>query len=396
MIFKFLKKIKSLHVFYVQRFFLNLLLIWEKTSDKVELSFCENIFFKTLCFFEFFYKIFFLLIQRFKQFFYPPFRPLAKVISVGNLSVGGTGKSVFVKFLVQNLIRRCGILSRGYGRHHRDCQKAILVSDGKNIFCDARESGDEPFMLAQSLNVPLAVGANRVESFKILEANAHHNHNSIEVVILDDGYQNEQLCKDFQILLVDARRPIENGHCLPAGKLREKDFKRADIIIVTHSNLVSVVELQKIRELFFCSTNSIPIFYGMHRPKSLTYYGFENDVYEKKEHAFFACAGIGSFSSFLQTLKNLNIFPISSREFLDHHDYSKEDFINIVKEALKSGCSAIVTTEKDWVKLKSYVESYIEKELLWCVVQVEFEFLTEQEYHSFIRVVNEILFIKEK
>jgi tetraacyldisaccharide 4'-kinase len=182
----------------------------------------------SLFFLELFYQAGFFLVTRFKRYRGNKSVPF-KVISVGNLSVGGTGKSVFVQFLSKKLDRPSAILLRGYKRKNK---KNILIDiDNKNKYRPS-DVGDEALMFSQKLDSPIVVGKSRIKSVELLKKYCENKNKKIKFLLLDDGYQNFQLKKDCEILLLDARAPFDNNHCLPAGRLREKDFSRADIIIL--------------------------------------------------------------------------------------------------------------------------------------------------------------------
>jgi tetraacyldisaccharide 4'-kinase len=267
-----------------------------------------------------------------------------------------------------------------------------LVSDGKNIFHGPDVCGDEPVMLAQILRVPCAVGADRVKSVQLLLQNAQYNDQALDVIILDDGYQNEHLEKDVQILLLDARHPFENGHCLPAGRLREDDCSRADIIVLTHADQITCMDLQYIKNELYHAHKKTSVVSGVHKPVGIFCDGVFIDAKELARERLFACAGIGSFSGFLQSLMQLEVNPAQVLEFSDHYSYRQCDLDVITELAMNAGCSGVITTEKDWCKLRLLLASSPEpKHLIWYVMRVEFEFLTELEYHTFMRVVSERL-----
>ena len=213
-----------------RRFVFFLTNLWNKSLNKNSLSFFEKYFFKILCFFELFYKCVFFFKKKYKNFFQKKFISSFKIISIGNLSVGGTGKTVFSQFLIKNLENLKGsVVLRGYGGENEKTPENFLVSNGIDIFCDSFFCGDEAFMLANSLEVPIVIGKNKKKSCLILEQFESNEKQKIDYIILDDAYQNFSIKKNVEILLLDAIKPFENGHCLPAGRLREKDLSRWQI-----------------------------------------------------------------------------------------------------------------------------------------------------------------------
>ncbi len=165
------------------------------------------------------------------------------VISIGNITVGGTGKTPLVAFVAEILAEKgekvC-IISRGYGR--KNPKKRVLVSDGENILADARQSGDEPFELAQRLlgKAIVVADANRVSA-----GNWAREKFGITAFVLDDAFQHRKVKRDLDIVTIDATNPFGNKKMLPSGILREplKNLKRADAIVITRANLAKMFQI---------------------------------------------------------------------------------------------------------------------------------------------------------
>jgi len=400
--------------------------IWYKTTARVSLTVPEKIFFYVLCFFELFYRAIFFVITIFKRalvhnkrtsFFY--------VISVGNLSVGGTGKSVFVQFLVHALQKRalalrneamkwtsvsngslaksCAIALRGYKSKLEKTGESFLVHDGITSYYDVTETGDEAYMLAQNLQVPIVIGPNRAKSCDVLEK-FYKNIGAQEksYLILDDAYRHTTLKKNLEILLLDARHPFENNHCLPAGRLREKDYTRADIIILTHADAITTQALDDIKKNKLKKFDQTKIFSGKHVTQGIYYHNQNSnknapgstinfsDVYAgniKKQVLVFA--GIGSFSNFVHTVKQSKINPeiiISQTiEYQDHHAYTKNDLEKIIQVLEINKLDCAITTSKDWCKLEPIINQHNLTIPIY-VLRVGFEFLSTREYDNFMRV----------
>ncbi|MFH1254841.1 MAG: tetraacyldisaccharide 4'-kinase [bacterium] len=359
--------------------------LWEKSAEKKRLTFFEKIFFLILCFFEKFYCIIFFIAQTFGKKNGNKNVPNLNIISVGNLSVGGTGKSVFVGFLVQIWGNaRCAIISRGYGGSHSG-DKSFLVSDGKNYFCNPGVCGDEPYMLANSLHVPVIIGTDRYKSCLLLRETFGLFKS---FAILDDGYQNHQLKKDFEIVLVDARSPFGNGHCLPAGNLREKDYSRADVIILTHADEVGSEKILQTKTKLLSKFDQSKILCGKH--KSVGIFLFDEQqiqLHDYKNKKFLVLAAVGSFSGFTESLKNFGIQIDQILQFPDHHNYSEEDVSLIFDSVKKHGLSGVITTQKDWTKL-SFLMGKDKNKLAVFVFRVTFEFLTKDEELLFKKYLN--------
>lgn len=368
----------------------NVMALWEKTTTSSVLYPSEKVIFFFLRICEIIYRLGFLVIQKAKPIFFRPHRVSCKVVALGNLSVGGTGKSVLTQFLVKNLSGfQCAVVMRGYKAKANLENKSLLVSDGKNIFYGSDRCGDEAFMIASNMSVPVAIGANRVQSVQRLMECAGYNEQRLDMIILDDAYQNQQLVKDLQILLLDARKPFENGYCLPAGRLREKDYGRADIIILTHSDRVSSEKIWDIKKKLLKNITPSHIFCGMHKVSGVLIDNQKPIQLDKLiGKPLLACAGIGSFSGFLQSLDSLTLSYTQTIEFQDHHTYTAKNVSDLVEQALKNHCHGIITTQKDWCKLAPLIAQSSQSSLIvWYVVPVEFEFLSTQEYHSFMKVV---------
>ncbi|MFA5075006.1 MAG: tetraacyldisaccharide 4'-kinase [Candidatus Babeliales bacterium] len=368
--------------------------IWHKSSFNKKLSLFEKCFFIILCFFEFFYKIGFIFIIYFKKNKIKPILTF-KIISVGNLSVGGTGKSVFVQFLVNNLLSKkinCAVVLRGYKSKIEKVKKSFLISDvisgKKEIFYDASFCGDEAFMLAQNLHIPIVVGKNRAESCILLK------NKNIKTIVLDDAYQNFSVKKDFEILLLDAKKPFENNHCLPAGRLREKDYSRADVIILTHADKVTENQLENIKNNYFKNFNKNFIFAGKHSIAGLSdnlfnnYDEFRNNIIDIKNFEnknLLAFAGIGSFEYFLSSLESCDLKINKTLEYEDHYDYSKKDLIYIFDLIKKNNLSGAITTQKDFCKILPIVKN-IKDHIPIYVLNINFEFLSKKEHNNFLKI----------
>jgi tetraacyldisaccharide 4'-kinase len=359
--------------------------LWKKSAEQKRLTFFENLLFLILCFFEKFYCLGFLITQIFRKKNGNKVAPNLKVISVGNLSAGGTGKSVFVGVLIQILgAEHCVIISRGYGGRHRG-KESLLVSDGHNTFCTPDVCGDEPYMLAHSLHVPVVVGSNRYKSCLLQR---EFFGISRKFSILDDGYQNHKLKKDLDILLIDARSPFGNGHCLPAGNLREKDYSRADLIVLTHADEVSSEKILQIKTKFLSKFDLEKIFCGKHKHDGL--FLFDDKKVEAsyfKNRKFLVVAAIGSFDGFVQSVRNIGIHVDQTLQFPDHHNYSQSDIEQVLHIIKKHDICGVITTQKDWSKLYFLIKNYNKFPVF--ISRVEFEFIKKSEYNSFNNILRE-------
>ncbi|MDD5558498.1 tetraacyldisaccharide 4'-kinase [Candidatus Methylomirabilis sp.] len=271
------------------------------------------------------------------------------VLSVGNLSVGGSGKTPFVEMLAARLHergQRVVIILRGY---RGGSKKPTIVSDGKRLRCEPPVAADEAYLLARHLpGVAVLTGADRYRVGEIALEQVDPS-----VIILDDGFQHLRLYRDLDIVLVDAVNPLGYGRLLPSGLLREppEAFGRADIVVITHADAVHDLDAAILAIRRYAP--STPIALAVHRPVSLidVRSGERLGLERLTGQRLSAVSGIASPSRFEATLIQLGGFVAAHRTFPDHHRYSPAD-LEIINEAVKnSGASMVVTTEKDMVKL---------------------------------------------
>ncbi len=275
------------------------------------------------------------------------------VISVGNLTVGGTGKTPFVAYLA-GVLKSAGyqpvILSRGY--RGKAEHSTLVVSDGRKVLCDAASSGDEPFLLASQLpGVRVAVGKDRHRSGTLVEQDAGDR----VVHILDDGFQHLRLKRNLDILLVDATDPFGGGKLLPAGRLREPlaAMGRADLVVITRSHLVG--EIADLVAVIRRHNKLTPISYFYHDAVGVF------DLKSRKQfrtRAFMgrrviALAAIGNPGLFMQDLEHYQMDVRDQLLFPDHHPYSQSDLDQALESVDEHGAEALMTTEKDAVRLQA-------------------------------------------
>lgn len=306
------------------------------------------------------------------------------VISLGNITVGGTGKTPTAQCLARE-IRELGykvvILNRGYRAKWKG--KVGIVSDGKQLYMDAAEAGDEAFMLAKHLpEVPVLIGPERA----ITGAYAVE-HFGAEVAILDDGYQHWQLDRDMDILLVDAVSVFGNGYMLPRGTLREpiSHIDRARVCLMTKVDQSSEKSRGYIRSMVSKYNKEALIVESIHQPRCLIRLDdwFRNisadgiPVSELKDKKVMALSAIGNPSSFEQTLSNIGAVVVESLRFPDHHDYTVRELLDVVNQAHQMDAEAIVITEKDAVKVPQLPRADFERQysLPIYVICVEVNFL---------------------
>lgn len=273
------------------------------------------------------------------------------VISVGNIVVGGTGKSPLVHLLAGELResgKRVAVLSRGYGATDQASPFPRLVADGERVLLTAREAGDEPAMLARALrSVVVFADPDRARSGRMAVERF-----GVELLILDDGFQHRRVARDVNILLLDCSRPFGNGRLLPAGPLREpwKAIARADIIILTRCDQKPDAGLLgRIARL----NADAAVFTATHRARRLIEIpsgkSVELDFLDGKRIASFS--GIARPRDFERLLAGSGATLVYRRAFDDHHYFDTEEMEEIVALAQSSRAEAVVTTAKDATRI---------------------------------------------
>jgi tetraacyldisaccharide 4'-kinase len=254
------------------------------------------------------------------------------VISIGNATVGGTGKTSLIIHLARVLNKqnyKIGILSRGYKRSGKE---PLLVSSNGKIYCNWSDCGDEPYLIASELNklkVAVAVATNRFDAGKLILA-----RDDVDLFLLDDGFQHRSLARQLEIICAH-HKSFFNSFVLPAGNLRETGnyTKRADLI----------VDIGKAtNEKHFRAIRNISGFHNL--------MGTPPDLEEFK--AFVFC-GIGNPNDFIADLKKYGVQVVGFKQFRDHHAYRQQDLDYILSGARSAFANVIITTQKDAVRLKN-------------------------------------------
>jgi len=278
------------------------------------------------------------------------------VISVGNLTVGGTGKTpavIWIADLLKQHGYRPAVLSRGYGG--KSGSPVNVVSDGKTVLMGWKEAGDEPVLMANSLpGIPVLTGAER-----FLTGSAAVEKFGADILLLDDAFQHRQLFRDLDLVLLDSARPFGNGFLLPRGPLREEPHAllRADMLLrtgVAEKGEPLPVDLEH------------PSFRGIHKPTGIVS-GKKGNIDPPETlrgQKIMAFSGIGSPEAFRRGLAALGAAVVSYRDFPDHHPYSDSDIAALRRLAAQSGASLLVTTEKDGVRLADFPAFLAEISLL--------------------------------
>jgi tetraacyldisaccharide 4'-kinase len=270
----------------------------------------------------------------------------AKVVSVGNITVGGTGKTPLVIYIAKILAEqgeKVCILTRGYGR--KNAGERLLVSAGEKILANVEMSGDEPFEAAEKL---LGISAVLADKNRTAAGKQAIKNLGITAFILDDGFQHIQLRRDLDIVCIDATNPFGNGKLLPAGILREpsESLKRADAIVVTRANLAENGE-RKIEKLIseIKQFTASPIFISQNK----IILNSQSSILDS-----FAFCGLGNPENFFSQLRQDNFNLVATKTFRDHHVYSQQDIREIERIAKENNAEILLTTAKDAVKLRDF------------------------------------------
>ncbi|HXR99246.1 MAG TPA: tetraacyldisaccharide 4'-kinase [Pyrinomonadaceae bacterium] len=272
------------------------------------------------------------------------------VISIGNITTGGTGKTPLVEYVARLLAaqgKKVCILTRGYGR--KDPHLQVIVSDGYGVLASPSEAGDEPYLLATKLKGLAAVISS---ADRIAAGQEAIKDFGTDCFVLDDGFQHLRLARDLNVVTIDATNPWGGGRLLPHGRLREstEGMSRADCVVITRCDQVKSVE--GLRAELVRLTDGKPIFESQMRMERLSPLknGGETLAPEARVAAF--CA-VGNPASFFESLRRAGYELAVERSFADHHVYSQEEIDSIINAARETDAKALVTTAKDAVKLRA-------------------------------------------
>jgi len=256
------------------------------------------------------------------------------VVSVGNLTVGGTGKTPMVAYLADLLVSegyRPLIVSRGYGA------QAGAMNE------EARELAD------RCPTVPHVQNPDRLQAIRDWTASQ-----GCDVAILDDGFQHRRLARDLDVVLLDGLRPFGYGHVLPRGLLREPPsaLRRADVVIITRADLLGADALARVKEAAArCASPGTPVLTAVHRPAGIVFAdGSRGSADWLDGQAIAAACGIANPEAFRRTLERLGARVVRLDAFRDHHAYTADDLAGLAEAARDAGAGALVTTGKDFVK----------------------------------------------
>lgn len=268
------------------------------------------------------------------------------VISIGNITTGGTGKTPLVEWVARTIAshgKKVCILTRGYGR--KDPHLQVIVSDGYGVLASPAEAGDEPYLLATKLTGQAAVISS---ADRIAAGEEAIKDFGTECFVLDDGFQHLRLARDLNIVTIDATNPWGGGKLLPYGRLREarEGLSRADCVVITRCDQAGDVEglLVEIARLI----GGRPIFKSFMRPVRVVSLKNAGETLAAPARVATFCA-VGNPGSFFENVRQLGFEIGLQRSFPDHHVYSQAEIDSLIRE----GADCLITTAKDAVKLRT-------------------------------------------
>ena len=298
-----------------------------------------------------------------------------KVISVGNITTGGSGKTPTVEFLahyLKSIGKNVGIISRGYGRKSKD---VVVVTDGITKPLTWEKYGDEAFLLSNKLDdIPIIVGKSKYQAgLKMV------NNFNIDVIIVDDGFQHRSLYRDLDIVLINSKDTLMTHRLIPLGLLREhlRNLKRADLLVFTKTNIhdkndyifekFNNTKTDKIKSLVELST--------VLKNKNNT----EIKTSEVKSQDVYLFSALGDNEGFKKSISKIGCNIVGHQIYPDHHRYKDCDLKNIQELAVKNKAKFIITTEKDMVKIKGFKTS-----IDVYAVQIALKFSPEEKLKRYV------------
>ena len=292
------------------------------------------------------------------------------VISVGNLTTGGTGKTPFVAWLAQRLKadgHHPGILTRGYGRRSHENILAVPAGGKASV----SQTGDEAQIFLRTGSAALGIAADRYTVGLMLRARF-----GVDIMLLDDGFQHTRLRRDLDIVLVDALSPFSNGELMPLGRLREPfgALSRADAFVITRTEMARITPAieRKLRQY----NPTAPIFHAATVADQWVELstGQEYRSLDLAGERAIGFCGLGNPESFWQTLARLKISPVDAIDYSDHHSYTSAELIRLAQLAKDHHATVLLTTEKDAVNLcEGSISLLGGVRLLWLKIDLEID-----------------------
>jgi tetraacyldisaccharide 4'-kinase len=291
----------------------------------------------------------------------------AAVFCIGNITVGGTGKTPLVVWL-------CNLITQNSKLKTQNCKCAILTRGYKAT----NNRIDEPAILIEICpKAKVIVNPDRVEG----AAEAIYKY-AAKVLVMDDGFQHRRLSRDLDIVTIDATQPFGYDKLLPAGLLREpaSSLKRAGAVVITRSDQVTETNLSKLEQRLKAINPDMVIAKSIHSPAyAKSKDGKEISIEQLKGKKVFAFCGIGNPNAFFNTIKNIEAELVGSKAYDDHFHYTEACLIEISKQAEEHGADLILTTQKDWTKVANTKFPISESHRTFAYLAIEIKFLAGED-----------------
>lgn len=288
----------------------------------------------------------------------------AVVISVGNITLGGTGKTPLVAWLcnlLNNKNLRCAVLTRGYKTYTKKPAAGECIQDAAT---------DEPAILAENCpNTKVIINPDRVAG--AAEATAKF---TAEILIMDDGFQHRRLARDLDIVTIDATQPFGYEKIFPAGLLREplSSLKRSHAVVITRCDQVSESDLNKIETMLRSMNPGLIIAKSIHSvTQAKTKENKDIRIKDYNGKKIFAFCGIGNPNAFFGTIRTFADL-VGSKIYNDHHRYTESDLADIYEQARIAKADIILTTQKDWTKIRYLAFDKKNMQLAYLIIEIKF------------------------
>lgn len=301
------------------------------------------------------------------------------IVSVGNLTVGGTGKTPIVEFITRYLLEkglRVAVISRGYKRNTKG---TLVVSDGENILAQPEEAGDELYQIAQKFREAVIIAdENRARAAELAVKKLNCN-----IIVLDDAFQHRKIFRDLNIAVIDITRIPNKEFMLPAGFRREplKAIRRSDFIIFTRIENTTDID----GNLY----NNVPKAYTTFEPFKIININTETDydIHQLKGKKCYAFCGIGNPNSFEKLLNDAGITSVKIKHYPDHYKYKNSDLDFIKEDFKKSGAELILTTEKDFIRLIKFKDRWVDIPIYY--VEIKLKFVSDEQ--TFLNKIDNLI-----
>ena len=306
----------------------------------------------------------------------------AVVFSIGNITTGGTGKTPLVIWMYKQILQNEKFKTKNLAM-------AILTRGYKSHLCRQSQIADEPAILAESCPCAKVI----VSPDRVAGARDAVDKFAAQILIMDDGFQHRRLARNLDIVAIDAANPFGFGKMLPAGLLREpvNALKRANAVVITHCDMVSGSDLAIVENKILTVRPDMTIAKSIHSPVCVKSGDNKQiSLHELKDKKVFVSCGIGSPSSFLSTIKGLNVNIVGAKIYDDHHKYTAGDVAEIDRKAGLCGAELILLTQKDWNKTIAFGRA--NESIAMMYLEIEIKFVTGED--KLKRLIDKVIAVK--